>query len=61
MLLVNFVLDVSAETFPKDLSGRGEAAKERVMLALHIAGSKLQLVQTRISRMHEPSAKNSNQ
>jgi hypothetical protein len=39
----------------------GEAAKERVMLALHIAGSKLQLVQTRISRMHEPPAKNSNQ
>ena len=30
----------------------GEAAKERVVLALHIAGSKLQLVQTRISRMH---------
>ena len=39
----------------------GEAAKERVVLALHIAGSKLQLVQTRIGRMHEPPAKNSNQ
>jgi hypothetical protein len=38
----------------------GEAAKERVVQALHIAGSKLQLVQTRISRMHEPPAKNSN-
>jgi hypothetical protein len=39
----------------------GEAAKERVVLALHIAGSKLQLVQTRISRMHEPPTKNLNQ
>ena len=39
----------------------GEAAKERVVLALHIAGSKLQLVQSRISRMHEPPAKNLNQ
>ena len=39
----------------------GEAAKERVVQALHIAGTKLQLVQTRISRMHEPPAKNVNQ
>ena len=39
----------------------GEAAKARVVLALHIAGSKLQLVQTKINRMHEQPEKNSNQ
>ena len=39
----------------------GEAARERVVLALHIAGSKLQLVQTKISRIHESPEKNSNQ
>jgi hypothetical protein len=39
----------------------GEAAKARVMLALHIASSKLQLVQTKINRMHEQPEKNSNQ
>jgi len=39
----------------------GEAARERVVLALHIAGSKLQLVQTKINRLHEPREKNSNQ
>ena len=39
----------------------GEAAKARVVLALHIASSKLQLVQTKISRMHEQPEKNSNQ
>jgi hypothetical protein len=39
----------------------GEAARERVVLALHIAGSKLQLVQTKINRLHEPPEKNSNQ
>jgi hypothetical protein len=38
----------------------GEAAGQRVMLALQIAGNKLQLVQTRINRMHEPPEKNSN-
>ena len=37
----------------------GEAARARVMLALHIAGSKLQLVQTKINRMHEQPEKNS--
>ena len=37
----------------------GEAARARVMLALHIAGSKLQLVQTKINRMHEQPDKNS--
>jgi hypothetical protein len=36
------------------------AEKARVVLALHIAGSKLQLVQAKISRMHEPPAKNTN-
>ena len=39
----------------------GETAKERVVLALHIASSKLQLVQTRINRLHEQPEKNSNQ
>jgi hypothetical protein len=39
----------------------GEAARERVMLALHIAGNKLQLVQTKINRLHEQPEKNSNQ
>jgi hypothetical protein len=39
----------------------GEAAKERVVLALHIAGAKLQLVQMKINRMHEPPEKNANQ
>ena len=39
----------------------GEAAKARVMLGLHIAGSKLQLVQTKINGMHEQSEKNLNQ
>jgi len=39
----------------------GEAAKARVVLALQIAGSKLQLVQSKITRMHEEPAKNSNQ
>jgi hypothetical protein len=39
----------------------GEAARERVVLALHIAGSKLQLVQTKINRLHEQPEKNSNQ
>jgi hypothetical protein len=37
----------------------GEAAKARVVMALHIAGSKLQLVQTKINRLHEPPAKSS--
>ncbi len=31
----------------------GEAAKDRVVQALHIAGSKLQLVQARINQLHE--------
>ncbi len=31
----------------------GEAAKDRVVQALHIAGNKLQLVQARIHRLHE--------
>jgi len=31
----------------------GEAAKEKVVLALHIASSKLQIVQTKINRLHE--------
>jgi hypothetical protein len=39
----------------------GEAAKERVVLALHIAGTKLQLVQTKINRIHEEPVRNSNQ
>ena len=39
----------------------GEAARARVVLALHIASSKLQLVQTKIARMHEQPGKNSNQ
>jgi hypothetical protein len=39
----------------------GEAATARVVLALHIAGTKLQLVQTRINRMHELPEKNTNQ
>lgn len=39
----------------------GEAARERVVLALHIAGNKLQLVQTKINRLHEQPEKNSNQ
>jgi hypothetical protein len=39
----------------------GEAAKAQVVLALHLAGSKLQLVQARINRIGEPAEKNSNQ
>ena len=39
----------------------GEAARERVVLALHIAGAKLQLVQTKINQLHERPEKNSNQ
>ena len=39
----------------------GEAARERVVLALHIAGAKLQLVQTKISQLHKRPEKNSNQ
>ena len=39
----------------------GEAARERVMLALHIAGTKLQLVQTKINQLHGQPDKNSNQ
>ncbi|HVH29220.1 MAG TPA: hypothetical protein VM818_20840 [Vicinamibacterales bacterium] len=31
----------------------GEAAREQVVQALQIAGSKLQLVQTKINRLHE--------
>ena len=31
----------------------GEAARECVVLALHIAGTKLQLVQTKIQQLHE--------
>jgi hypothetical protein len=38
----------------------GEAATARVMLGLQIAGTKLQLVQTKISRLHEPPESNSN-
>jgi hypothetical protein len=33
----------------------GEAAKEQVVQALQIAGSKLHLVQTKINRLHEPA------
>ena len=36
----------------------GEAAGQRVMLALQIAGSKLHLVQSRINRLHEQSDRN---
>ena len=39
----------------------GEAAGVRVALALHIAGNKLQLVQTKINQLHEQPDKNSNQ
>jgi hypothetical protein len=39
----------------------GEAAGARVALALHIAGSKLQLVQTKITQLHEQPDTNSNQ
>jgi hypothetical protein len=39
----------------------GEAAKARVVLALQIAGSKLQLVQSKITRMHEDRDNKSNQ
>lgn len=39
----------------------GEIARARVVLALHIASSKLQLVHTKITRMHEQPEKNSNQ
>jgi len=39
----------------------GEAATARVVLALHIARSKLQLVQTKTNRPHEQPEKNSNQ
>ena len=40
---------------------QGEAAGQHVMLALQIAGSKLQLVQTKINRMHEQPDRNANQ
>jgi hypothetical protein len=33
----------------------GEAARAQVVQALQIAGSKLQLVQTKLNRLHEPS------
>jgi hypothetical protein len=36
----------------------GEAAGQRVMLALQIAGSKLHLVQSRINRLHEQTDRN---
>ena len=36
----------------------GEAAGRQVMLALQIAGSKLQLVQARINRLHEQPDRN---
>ena len=39
----------------------GEAAKEKVVPALHIASSKLQIVQTKISRLHEQPEKKVNQ
>jgi hypothetical protein len=39
----------------------GEAAGMRVALALHIAGTKLQLVQTKITQLHEQPDRNSNQ
>ena len=39
----------------------GEAAKARVVLALHIAGNKLQLVQTKINQLHQQPDKNLNQ
>ena len=39
----------------------GEAAKQRVVLALRITSSKLQLAQTKVSRMHEQPARNSNE
>jgi hypothetical protein len=39
----------------------GEAAGVRVALALHIAGTKLQLVQTKITQLHEQPDTNSNQ
>ena len=39
----------------------GEAAGVRVALALHIAGTKLQLVQTKITQLHEQPDRNSNQ
>ena len=34
---------------------QGEAARAQVVQALQIAGSKLQLVQTKINRLYEPS------
>jgi hypothetical protein len=33
----------------------GEAARDQVVQALQLAGSKLQLVQAKINRLHEPS------
>ena len=33
----------------------GEAARAQVVQALQIAGSKLQLVQTKLNRLNEPS------
>ena len=39
----------------------GEAAVVRVAQALHIAGTKLQLVQTKINQLHEQPDRNSNQ
>jgi hypothetical protein len=39
----------------------GEAAGARVTLALQITSSKLQLVQTKINRLHQPPERNTNQ
>ena len=39
----------------------GEAAGQRVMLALQITGSKLHIVQSRINRLHEQSDRNASQ
>jgi hypothetical protein len=38
-----------------------EAARQQVAVALQIVGSKLQVVQTRLSRMHDLPERNSNQ
>jgi hypothetical protein len=37
---------------------QGEAAGREVVLAMQIAGSKLQLVQTKIARMHQQPDRN---
>jgi hypothetical protein len=39
----------------------GEAATAQLMLALEIAGAKLQLVQTKIHALHDGQSKNTNQ